>query len=491
MSDDVVKTGIAGLDQVLGGGFRPRQGVLITGEPGTGKTVLSSHIAFLHAGAGHPTVFATLTSETQDKLLGSLRSFGFFREDVVGNQLFLVNMYSWLKRGPDDLRRELTEVVRSRRARLLVIDGLRAVRDIWKDEALVREFIYEMCAGLAVSGCLVLMTTEYRMSRVIDYPEATAVDGIISLSVQEENDRAFRRVQVAKLRGQDHLTGRHVMRIAHGGVVIYPRLEAQVRSQPYQPSRPRRRAAFGIAKLDEMLHGGIPTPSTTVLAGTTGVGKTLLSLQFLAEGASKGERGVYLSFSEEPEPLIGRMERIGVRLRPLVEGGLVRIEYRAPLNLEADELLAYLLECVASTGATRCVLDAVDELERAVPEGGRLTSLLTALSVKLRAEGVSLLALKKIGELTSSGLDFADTAISTIVENLMVIRKVELRGHMRRVLAVMTMRDTSFETEVHEFEVSDTGIRVGRILDDAEGVLSRSDPRVVPRAHEGNGRGSR
>jgi circadian clock protein KaiC len=486
VSDEVVKTGIAGLDQVLGGGFRERQSILITGEPGTGKTVLCNHIAFLHAGAGHPTVVATLTSETQDKLLGSLRSFGFFREEAIGEQLFLVSMYSWLKRGPDDLRRELTEVARSRHARLLVVDGLRAVRDVWKDEALVREFIYEMCAGLAATGCLVLMTTEYRMSRVIDYPEATAVDGIISLAVQEENDRAYRRLQVAKLRGQDHLTGRHVMRIAHGGIEIYPRLEAQVRSKPYHPARPRRRAQFGIAKLDELLHGGIPTPSTTVLAGTTGVGKTPLSLQFLAAGAAKGERGVYLSFSEEPEPLIGRMERIGVRLRPLVESGMVRIEYRAPLNLEADELLAHLLECVASTGATRCVLDAVDELERAVPEGPRLTSLLTALSLKLRSAGVSLLALKKIGELTSAGIDFADTAISTIVENLMVIRKVELRGHMRRVLAVMTMRDTAFETEVHEFEVSDNGIRVGRIIDDAEGVLSRSDPRLISRANDGN-----
>jgi circadian clock protein KaiC len=491
VSEDLVKTGIVGLDQVLGGGFRQRQSILITGNPGTGKTVLSSQIAFTRAAAGLPTVFATVTSETQDKLLGSLRSFGFYRQDVLGERLYLVSTYSWLKRGPDDLRRELIDVVRSRRAGLLVIDGLRALRDVWKDDALVREFIYETCAGLAAAGALVLMTTEYAMRRVVDYPEATAVDGIISLSLQEENDRAFRRLQVAKMRGQDHLTGRHVMRIAHGGVEIYPRLEAQIRSKPYHPARPQRRALFGIAKLDELLHGGIPTPSTTVVAGTTGVGKTVLSLQFLAEGAAKGEPGVYLSFSEEPEPLIARMERIGVRLRPFVERGLLRIEYRAPLNLEADELLAHLLECVASTGATRCVLDAVDELERAVPEAPRLTAMLTALSVKLRGEGVAMLALKKIGELTSAGIDFADTAISTIVENLIVIRKVELRGQMRRLLAVLTMRDTAFETAVHEFEVSDSGIRVGRVVDEAEGLLSRSDPRLTSQANDRGGNGHR
>ncbi len=163
------------------------------------------------------------------------------------------------------------------------------------------------------------------------------------------------------------------------------------------------------------------------------------------------------------------------------------MEYRAPLNLEADELLAHLLDCVASSHATRCVLDAVDELERAVPEAPRLTALLTALSVKLRSEGVTMLALKKIGELTSAGIDFADTAISTIVENLIVIRKVELHGHMKRLLAVMTMRDTSFETEVREFEIADTGIHMGHLVDEAEGLLSRSDPRLIPPGARGGG----
>jgi len=54
VSDDLVKTGITGLDQVLGGGFRGRQSILITGEPGSGKTVLCSQIAFLQAVAGCP-----------------------------------------------------------------------------------------------------------------------------------------------------------------------------------------------------------------------------------------------------------------------------------------------------------------------------------------------------------------------------------------------------------------------------------------------------
>ena len=59
---------------------------------------------------------------------------------------------------------------------------------------------------------------------------------------------------------------------------------------------------------------------------------------------------------------------------------------------------------------------------------------------------------------------------------------------MERLLAVMTMRDTSFETEVREFEISDSGIRVGDSVDGAEGLLSLcSDPRLIPPGARGGG----
>ncbi|MCD6383245.1 MAG: circadian clock protein KaiC, partial [Thermoplasmata archaeon] len=60
------------------------------------------------------------------------------------------------------------------------------------------------------------------------------------------------------------------------------------------------RLTSGIPGLDDMLEGGFPYPSTILLAGQTGTGKSTFSLQFLFEGARKGERGIFFTTLSEP-----------------------------------------------------------------------------------------------------------------------------------------------------------------------------------------------
>lgn len=84
-SSQLVSTGLPSIDQLLGGGIPLRQAVVITGAPGTGKTILCSQIAFTQAAAGRHVVLATLASESNDKLLDELRGFEFFDEELIGN----------------------------------------------------------------------------------------------------------------------------------------------------------------------------------------------------------------------------------------------------------------------------------------------------------------------------------------------------------------------------------------------------------------------
>src|SRR5688500_282185 len=98
-SRQVISTGIASFDAVLGGGLPHRQSLVVTGNPGTGKTILCSQMAFAQARAGRRTVIATITSEPNDKLIEGLRDFTFFDEAFVGEEVFLVSAYPWLKKG--------------------------------------------------------------------------------------------------------------------------------------------------------------------------------------------------------------------------------------------------------------------------------------------------------------------------------------------------------------------------------------------------------
>src|SRR5229473_2455516 len=282
-------TGIPSFDTLLGGGIPRRRMLTITGNPGSGKTILGSQIAFLAAARGLPVVFATVTSEAQDKLVEELSGFTFFRPELLGEPVFLISVYAPLKKGAKEARDLILGTVLERSAKLFFLDGLRPIRDLWQDEARLREFLYELGIGLAAADCVGLLTTEYPIEELLGLPEATTMDAIVSLGVKRHGIRRLRRAEVVKVRGRAHLTGEHFLEIGSEGIRIIPRLEALIRSDAdFVPDSGR--AAFGLPELDVLMGGGLPVGSTTMLAGSLGIGKTLFSAHFALEGVRKGER---------------------------------------------------------------------------------------------------------------------------------------------------------------------------------------------------------
>src|SRR4051794_17819860 len=126
MSDEVIPTGIDGLDVILGGGLPRRQTIVVTGEPGSGKTILCSQVAFSFAARGLPVILATVTSEPHDKMVSALSGFDFFDKTRLGEEIFFLSAYPWLKKSSKETREMLTTAVRERGAKLLFIDGLRS-----------------------------------------------------------------------------------------------------------------------------------------------------------------------------------------------------------------------------------------------------------------------------------------------------------------------------------------------------------------------------
>ena len=117
----------------------------------------------------------------------------------------------------------LIHAMRDRKAKLLFIDGLRSLRVLWQDEAKLRDFLYEINVGIAQLDGIGLFTTEYNIDKLMEYPEATTVDGIVALSTRRVGGRVVRRARAVKLRGRPHLTSEHLMHITEDGV---PRLPA-------------------------------------------------------------------------------------------------------------------------------------------------------------------------------------------------------------------------------------------------------------------------
>lgn len=474
----VIGTGIESLDLLLGGGIPPRQSIVVTGEPGTGKTILCSQIAFAHAARGHSVVLATVASEPQDKLIDELSGFSFFDADRIGNELFIVSAYPSLQKGPKEAKELLLRTLKDRKAKLLFVDGLRSLRDLWQNDGRLRDFLYELNVGVAQREAIALFTTEYPLKKLMEYPEATTVDGIISLSTLRFGGRAVRRIQVAKLRGRAHLSGEHLMHITSEGVSILPRLEETTHANgDFQPSS--ERASFGLPELDNVLRGGLPCLSTTLMVGSTGVGKTLLAAQFVAAGARRGEPGLLINYSEPVARLVKRAQGVALELEPLVRSGKLFLEYRAPTNVEADDLVLEILDRVKRHGIRRLVVDGVGEIEESVLERTRLRGLLSSFIIQLRDLGVTTIFIKEVPKIAGPDLDFSDTPISVAAENLLFFRHIELRGKLHRIVSVIKMRESGYDPYVREFEIGDRGISVLAPLDAAEGLLT-GVARVLP-----------
>ena len=470
-SKKLFPTGIPGFDTLLGGGIPQRQLVTITGAPGSGKTILCSQIAFFAAARGLSVVFGTITSEAQDKLFEDLSGFTFFRPELVGEQIFLVSAYGSLEKGAKEARDLILGTVRDRSAKLLFLDGLRPIRDLWQDEARLREFLYELSIGLAAADCLGLITTACLVEELMGLPEAYTMDAIVSLGLKRHGVRRLRRAEVVKVRGRAHLTGEHFLEIGSDGIRIIPRLEALTLS-PAGFTPDGRRAAFGLPELDVLMGGGLPVGSTTMLAGSMGIGKTLLSAHFALEGARKGEKALFVCFFEDLGALTARAKRIGLDLEPSIAGGALRFLSVPPTEMETDILVDQVLAEIARLGARRLVIDGLAALEQSIADADRRQGFLTALSVRLRLAGVTTVFTKEVAKVAGTELDFSDTPIAILGENLLLLRYVEMRGRIHRILSVLKMRDSSYANDLREFEITDHGIRVLAPLRSAKGLLT-------------------
>src|SRR5690606_39192385 len=98
----------------------------------------------------------------------------------------------------------------------------------------------------------------------------------------------------------------------------------------------------GIPACDQLLGGGIEQSMITIISGPTGVGKSTLCMQFLAEAARRGERAAAYTFEEWEGTLIKRSQSVNIPVLDLIEQGTLAIRQVDPLQYTADEF-AYMV----------------------------------------------------------------------------------------------------------------------------------------------------
>ncbi|MBF5043905.1 AAA family ATPase [Aggregicoccus sp. 17bor-14] len=499
-------TGVPGLDTVLHGGLFRGGIYIVAGTPGAGKTILANQICSHHVRGGGRAVYLTLLTETHGRMLANLRTLSFFDVGRVGESLFYVSAHRELEQqGLTGLLQQLRAAVREHKSSLLVVDGVVTAEHFAESPFAFKRFIQDLQTWVGLQGCTVLLLksagTQGDDEAGQVQPEHTMVDGILQLRVHSLRQRRVRELLVSKLRGSGFLEGSHSYAIGTDGVRVYPRLEALLGGMSAEaPPESRDDVGSGVPGLDAVLGGGLQRGSTTLVLGSSGAGKTILGVQFLASGAREGEKGLFYGFFENPQALLYKAERLGLGLAEHVRSGRVTLRWQLPVERMLDALAHDLLEGVERTGARRLVIDGLVGFFTSSPYPERLSGLFSALTERLHREGVTTLLTEETRELFVQEIEAPVPGISGVCENILFLRKVESGARLLRLLSVMKTRDRDNDNALYGFDIAQGGLRLGKAFRPGHAVFTgvstpssgemRADARK-PAASKRKGVGSR
>jgi circadian clock protein KaiC len=229
-----------------------------------------------------------------------------------------------------------------------------------------------------------------------------------------------------------------------------------------------QRVTTGIPGLDRMLHGGFRPGSVNLIWGAPGAGKTVLALQFIYEGALKGERGLWVSFEEFPHSLYRDASSLGWDLRPLEQEGKLQLAFTSPsvflqsLTEGAGPLNQFATE--------RVVLDPISQLTRLTQDPQELRQLYYKVVRTLKELGVTSLL---VGESNQPDFSKQDRGhISFMVDSIVTLNYVEVDSAIHRAVVVLKMRGSDHAKEIRRYEIRRGGIVVMEQFQNREGILS-------------------
>jgi circadian clock protein KaiC len=463
-------SGIPGLDIILSGGFLKGGLYIVQGPPGTGKTTFGNQVCFHHVASGGRALYVTLLAEYHARMMQHLSVMTFFDGSKIPDQLTYLNGLNVLEsEGLEGLLTQLRREITRHNVSVLVLDGIVSAKRASNDEQAFNKFVHELQAVAIATGCTVLMLTSAEGVRLT--PEHTMVDGIIELSDQLMGWAAESYLQVVKFRGSAYLRGRHAFKITDNGIVVHPRIEALLA----RPSRPDLgglgRVSIGVDQLDIMLGGGLPETSTAMIMGPSGIGKTTLGLQFLSR-CSESEPGLLFGFYETPARLDAKIAQVCPSLRGLLDSGVVEVQWQPPTDDLLDAYGERLLRMVQQRRVRRLFIDGLGAIQQAAgAQPGRIGNFLTALMNEMRVLGVTTLYTLEVPDIMGPAIRSPIGDLSSLAENLILLRFVEVRSRLYRLISLLKVRDSDFDLTLHEYATSSQGLIVEASAESAERIM--------------------
>jgi len=225
------------------------------------------------------------------------------------------------------------------------------------------------------------------------------------------------------------------------------------------------KAPTGITGLDEITGGGLPQGRPTLICGDAGSGKTVLSIEFIVNGATQyNEPGVFMAFEEKSNELATNVASLGFDLKKLIAAKKIRVDHVQIDRSEIEETGEYDLEglfirlghAIDTIGAKRVVLDTIESLFSGLSNHAILRAELRRLFTWLKDKGVTTIITgeKGDGKLTRQGLE---EYVSDCV--ILLDHRIQNQISTRR-LRIIKYRGSFHGTNEYPFLIDEDGISV-------------------------------
>ena len=468
-------TGIAGLDEILRGGFPENRLYLLLGSPGVGKTTLAIQYLLEGARIGETGLYIAL-SETRDEILSVARShrwpvdqLSIFELSALEQQLAQEERNTVFHPAEIELNKTtqmLLQRIHEVKPKRLVLDSLSELRLLSDSPLRYRRQMLSLKQFFAGQQMTVLLLDDHSADGG-DLHVQSIAHGVITIEkIVLDYGAEKRRISVNKMRGLNFIGGYHDAVIIPGGMRVFPRLVGSA----HKPDKAGGQVPSGVAGLDTLFGGGLDRGTSALLLGPAGSGKSTIALQFALSAAQRGENVLMCIFEENLETLKARAISVGLPLDEPMNSGKIRVLEIDPAEMSPGEFAHCVIEQVGTWNARLVVIDSLNGYMQAMPVASHLVIQMHELLSYLNRHGI--LSLMTVAQHGLVGHMQAPVDLTYLADTVVLLRYFEQHGRIKKAISVIKKRIGMHEDTLREFKIDHQGVRVGDPLTQFQGVLT-------------------